>query len=236
VVNHLMQIVAACAMEQPAGRDARSLKDAMFSVFSAMPKADPAKYVRGQYEGYRKIKGVAKGSSTETFAAMRLEIDNWRWSGVPFFIRTGKLMPLTQWELRLVFKEPPRLGYAMRDKQRPPSDELVVRLHPTTGIRLLVDAQRSDSADPEQINLDMEFAEQGGEGPTPYEVLLHAAMVGNSTRFTRQDNIEETWRICGPLIKKPPRIQPYKPGSWGPKSADRLVKEFGGWRDPWTGS
>ena len=112
----------------------------------------------------------------------------------------------------------------------------MVRLHPTTGIRLLVDAQRSDSTDPEQINLDMEFAEQGGEGPTPYEVLLHAAMVGNSTRFTRQDNIEETWRICGPLIEKPPRIQPYKPGSWGPKSADRLVKEFGGWREPWTGS
>jgi glucose-6-phosphate 1-dehydrogenase len=236
VVNHLMQIVAACAMEQPAGRDARSLKDAMFAVFSAMPKADPKQYVRGQYEGYRKIKGVAKGSSTETFAAMRLEIDNWRWSGVPFFIRTGKLMPVTQWELRLVFKEPPRLGYAMRGRQRPPSDELVIRLHPTTGIRLLVDAQRSDSATPEQINLDMEFAEQGGEGPTPYEVLLQAAMVGNSTRFTRQDNIEETWRICGPLIQKPPRIQPYKPGSWGPKAADRLIKEFGGWRDPWTGS
>ena len=90
VVNHLMQIVAACAMEQPAGRDARSLKDAMFAVFSAMPKADPKQYVRGQYEGYRKIKGVAKDSSTETFAAMRLEIDNWRWTGVPFFIRTGK--------------------------------------------------------------------------------------------------------------------------------------------------
>jgi glucose-6-phosphate 1-dehydrogenase len=236
VVNHLMQIVAACAMEQPAGRDARSLKDAMFAVFSAMPQADPKQYVRGQYEGYRKIKGVAKGSSTETFAAMGLEIDNWRWSGVPFFIRTGKLMPVTQWELRLVFKDPPRLGYGTRDKQRPSPDELVVRLHPTTGIRLLVDAQRSDSADPEQINLDLEFAGQGGEGPTPYEVLLHAAMLGNSTRFTRQDNIEETWRICGPLIEKPPRIQPYKPGSWGPRAADRLVKEFGGWRDPWVGS
>jgi glucose-6-phosphate 1-dehydrogenase len=236
VVNHLMQIVAACAMEQPAGRDARSLKDAMFSVFSAMPQADPKQYVRGQYEGYRKIKGVAKDSRTETFAAMRLEIDNWRWSGVPFFIRTGKLLPVEQWELRLIFKEPPRLGYGSRHRQRPEPDELVVRLHPTTGVRLLVDAQRSDAADPEQINLDMEFAEQGGEGPTPYEVLLHAAMLGNSTRFTRQDNIEETWRICGPLLEKPPRILPYRQGSWGPKAADRLVKEFGGWRDPWTGS
>jgi glucose-6-phosphate 1-dehydrogenase len=236
VVNHLMQIVAACGMEQPAGRDERSLKDAMFAVFSAMPKADPKQYVRGQHEGYRKIKGCANNSTTETFAAMRFEIDNWRWSGVPFFIRTGKLLPVEQWELRLVFKEPPRLGYGSRDRQRPAPDELVIRLHPTTGIRLLVDAQRSDSADPEQVNLDMEFAEQGGEGPTPYEVLLHAAMIGDSTRFTRQDNIEETWRICGPLLEKPPRVLPYKPGTWGPKAADRLVKDFGGWREPWTGS
>jgi glucose-6-phosphate 1-dehydrogenase len=82
---------------------------------------------------------------------------------------------------------------------------------------------------PEQINLDMEFAQQGGEGPTPYEVRLHAAMNGDSTRFTQQDNIEETWRVCGPLIQKPPRVHPYKPGSWGPKAADRLVAEFGGW-------
>ena len=236
VVNHLMQVVAAAAMEQPAGRGARALKDAMFGVFSAMPEGDPKQYVRGQYDGYRRIKGVAKDSRTETFAAMRFEIDNWRWTGVPFFIRTGKELPVEQWELRLIFKEPPRLGYGSRERKRPPPDELVVRLHPTTGIRLLVDAQRGDSADPEQINLDMEFAAQGGEGPTPYEVLLHAAMVGNSTRFTRQDNIEETWRICGPLIEKPPRVQPYKRGSWGPNAADRLVKEFGGWRDPWTGS
>jgi glucose-6-phosphate 1-dehydrogenase len=236
VVNHLMQVVAACAMEQPASRDERSLKDAMFAVFSAMPKADPKQYVRGQHEGYRRIDGCANNSTTETFAAMRFEIDNWRWSGVPFFIRTGKLLPVEQWELRLVFKEPPRLGYGSRDRQRPEPDELVIRLHPTTGIRLQVDAQRSDSATPEQVDLDMEFAEQGGEGPAPYEVLLHAAMIGNSTRFTRQDNIEETWRICGPLLEKPPRILPYEPGTWGPKAADRLVKDYGGWRDPWTGS
>ena len=100
----------------------------------------------------------------------------------------------------------------------------------------MVDAQRSDETGPEQINLDMEFAQEGGEGPTPYEVLLHAAMVGNSARFTRQDNIEETWRVCGSLIEKPPRVHPYKPGSWGPKTADRLVKDYGGWREPWTGS
>jgi glucose-6-phosphate 1-dehydrogenase len=235
VVNHLMQVVAACAMDAPASRDARSLKDAMFAVFSAMPKGDPKQYVRGQHEGYRRIKGVAKDSKTETYAAMRFEIDNWRWTGVPFFIRTGKLLPVTQTELRLIFKEPPRLGYATRG-MAPAPDQLVIRMDPVTGIRLLVDAQRSDDRRPEQISLDMEFAQQGGEGPTPYEVLLHAAMIGDSTRFTRQDNIEETWRVCGPLIRKPPRVHPYKPGSWGPKAAERLVSQFGGWHGPWVAS
>jgi glucose-6-phosphate 1-dehydrogenase len=234
VVNHLMQVVAATAMEAPASRDARALKDAMFGVFSAMPKGDPKQYIRGQYEGYRRVKGVKKNSSTETFVAASFEVDNWRWTGVPFLIRTGKELPVTQWELRLIFKEPPRLGYASRDWQGPPPDELVVRLYPTTGIRLLVAAQRSHTDAPEQINLDMEFASQGGEGPEPYEVLLHAALLGNSTRFTRQDNVEETWRICAPLLEKPPRILPYKRGTWGPKAADRLVKDFG-WRGPWVG-
>jgi glucose-6-phosphate 1-dehydrogenase len=233
VVNHLMQVIAATAMEPPARRDARALKDAMFGVFSAMPQADPRQYVRGQYDGYRKIKGVDKNSTTETFVAARFEIDNWRWSGVPFFIRTGKLMPATEWELRIIFKEPPRLGYGSRGSMRPGPAQLVVRLYPTTGIRLLAHAQRSEAAGPEPITLDMEFAEQGGEGPEPYEVLLHAAMLGSSGRFTRQDNIEETWRICAPLIEKPPRIQRYEPGTWGPKAADRLVKEYGGWHGPW---
>ena len=180
VVNHLMQVLAAAAMDPPARQDARALKDAMFGVFAAMPKADPKQCVRGQYQGYRSIKGVAKDSKTETFAAMRFEIDNWRWTGVPFFIRTGKELPVDQWELRLIFREPPRLGYRA-NRRRPEPDQLVVRLHPTTGIRVLVDAQRSDDTRPEQINLDMEFAEEGGEGPTPYEVLLHAAMIGDSS-------------------------------------------------------
>ena len=111
VVNHLMQVVAAAAMEPPGARDAASLKNSIVSVFQAMPAADPAHYVRGQYDGYRDTDGVAADSQTETYAALRLEIDNWRWSGVPFFIRTGKHLAITQTELRLVFDEPPRLGF-----------------------------------------------------------------------------------------------------------------------------
>jgi len=236
VVNHIMQVVAAAAMEPPAGRDANTLKNAVVSVFQAMPAADPAQYVRGQYEGYRDIDGVAADSSTETYAALQLEIDNWRWSGVPFFIRTGKCLPLTQTELRLVFKEPPRLGFQVDPSRRPKPDQLVVRLDPTTGIRLLVDAKRADAATPEQISLDMEFAEQGGEGATPYEVLLHAAMQGDSTRFTRQDSVEETWRVMQPLLDTPPPVHPYQKGSWGPDAAADLVARYGGWHGPWEGS
>ena len=200
VVNHLMQVVSAAAMEPPSGGDPQTIKDAQVAVFRAVAAADPTHYVRGQYEGYLGINGVATDSATETYAALRLDIDNWRWSGVPFFIRTGKRLPVTQTELRLVFKEPPRLGFGFQTDRRPEPNQLVVKLDPSTGIRLKVDARRADAAGPEAINLDMEFAAEGGEGATPYEVLLQAAIVGQSTRFTRQDGVEEAWRIMQPLL------------------------------------
>jgi glucose-6-phosphate 1-dehydrogenase len=235
VVNHLMQVVAAAAVEPPAGRDAATIKDAVHTLFAAIPDADPAAYVRGQHDGYRTIAGVAPDSTTETYAALRLEIDNWRWSDVPFYIRTGKLMPVTQTELRLVFRKPPRLGFheAVR---RPEPSQLVIKLDPSTGVRMLIEAQHADAPEPEQITLDMEFASEGGEGATPYEVLLQAAMNGNSTRFARQDSVEETWRVMQPLLAAPPPVQPYAPGSWGPEAADALVASDGGWRGPWVAS
>jgi glucose-6-phosphate 1-dehydrogenase len=234
VVNHMMQVVAASAMEPPAGGDLASLKDAMFAVFRAMADADPARYVRGQYDGYRSIEGVAADSATETYAALRLEIDNWRWSGVPFFLRTGKCLPVTQTELRVVFKDPPRLGFWSAREFQPEPSQMVVKLDPSTGIRLRVEAQRGDRPKPEEVHLDMEFAQEGGEGATPYEVLLHAAMVGQSARFTRQDSVEEAWRVLQPLLDAPPPVQPYTKGSWGPSAADRLVASYGGWRGPWV--
>jgi glucose-6-phosphate 1-dehydrogenase len=228
VVNHLMQVVGATAMEPPAGGDPETLKDGMVALFRAVRAADPAHYVRGQYDGYREIDGVAADSTTETYAALRLEIDNWRWSGVPFFIRTGKRLPATQTEVRLVFRHPPRLGFGV-------PDQFVLKLDPSTGVQVQLDARRGDSAAPKAapITLDMEFAEEGGEAPTPYEVLLHAAMVGQSTRFTRQDGVEETWRIMQPLLDDPPPVHPYAPGSWGPEAADALVAGHGRWHGPW---
>jgi glucose-6-phosphate 1-dehydrogenase len=230
VVNHLMQVVSLCAMEAPARGDPQTIKDAQVALFRAVRAADPAHYVRGQYDGYLSIDGVAPDSTTETYAALRLEIENWRWAGVPFFIRTGKRLPATQTELRLVFKHPPRLGFAAFDREMQPN-QLVVKLDPSTGIRLELEAHRADGAG--TIALDMEFAEAGGEGPTPYEVLLHAALVGETIRFTRQDAVEETWRVMQPLLDAPPPVHTYAPGSWGPEAANDLLAGSGAWHEPW---
>jgi glucose-6-phosphate 1-dehydrogenase len=232
VVNHLMQVLAAAAMEAPAGGDPETLKDAQLAIFRAVQTADPSHYVRGQYDGYLDVEGVAPDSSTETYAALRLDIDNWRWSGVPFFIRTGKRLAATQTELRLVYKHAPRLGFGLAG-ERPVPNQMVVRLDPSTGIQVKVGARRADARGPEPVTMDVSFAEQGGEGPTPYEILLHAALVGQTVRFTRQDGVEEQWRIMQPLLDAPPPVHPYAQGSMGPAAADDLVHEFGGWYEPW---
>jgi glucose-6-phosphate 1-dehydrogenase len=236
VVNHLMQVVAATAMELPSRRHPSAIKNAQVELFHALADADPKHYVRGQYDGYLDIEGVAPDSTTETYAALQLEIENWRWAGVPFFIRTGKRLPATQTELRLVFKHAPKLSFGLRHGSTPMPNQLVVRLDPSTGLRLVVNAHRADVEGTSAIELDMEFAEEGGEGPTPYEVLLHAAMLGDSTRFTRQDGVEEQWRIMQPLLEARPAVQPYAPGSWGPEAAEKLVAGHGGWYGPWVAS
>ena len=236
VVNHMMQVVAASAMEVPAAGDADMLKDALFAVFRAMPAADPAHYVRGQYEGYRTIDGVAPDSTTETYAALRLEIDNWRWSGVPFFLRTGKCLPVTQTELRVVFRRPPRLGFVgwSRTPEPATSWSSSSTRRPASGCWSTRSA--IEAVEPEQITLDMEFAEEGGEGPTPYEVLLHAALIGDSEAVHPAGPVEECWRVMQPLLDSPPPVHPYAKGSWGPEAADELLAGYGRWHEPWVAS
>ena len=236
VVNHLMQVLAHTAMEAPATRNPDVIKDAKLAVFQSMPEVDPADYVRGQYDGYRDIEGVAARSTTETFAALKLEIRNPRWHGVPFFIRAGKRLPVTQTELRAVFREMPIPGFLPSGHRPPAPSQLVIKIDRGAGVRIILDARRADSAVPKEIELDMEFADEGGEGPTPYEVLLNDALRGDSTHFTRQDTVEETWRIVRRLIEEPPRVRPYKPGSWGPEEADTLLGDHGPWRGPWITS
>jgi glucose-6-phosphate 1-dehydrogenase len=233
VVNHLMQLLATAAMEPPAGSDPESIKDAKAQVFTAMPAADPGHYVRGQYEGYRDIEGVAEGSDTETFCALRLGVESWRWSGVPFFIRTGKRLPVTQTELRVVFSQPPRLPFLGSTHSHREPSQVVIKVDPGTGVRIVLDAHRADRSGPAPIELDMEFAQEGGEDPTPYEVLLHAAILGDSTHFTREDGVEESWRVVQPLLDDPGQVHSYTPGTWGPEQADGLIAPAGGWRGPW---
>ena len=233
VGNHLLQLLAAAAMEPPSGRDPDTVKDAKQTVFRAIDRARPSHCVRGQYAGYREIDGVAPDSQTETYAALRLSIENWRWSGVPFFIRTGKRLPAKQTELRLIFRTPPRLHFVSPSHRAPPPAQLVVKVDPSTGVRMILDAHRADVPGPAPIELDVEFAQEGGEDPTPYEVLLHAALVGDSTHFTRQDMVEEGWRIIQPLLDDPPAIDTYEPGTWGPEAADKLTAPYGGWQGPW---
>jgi glucose-6-phosphate 1-dehydrogenase len=233
VVDHLMQVVAAVAMEPPAGADEATLKDAAFAVLRSMGDADPAHCARGQYEGYRDLPGVAVGSSTETYVALRLEIDNWRWSGVPFFIRAGKHLPVTQTEVRLVFRRPPPLRFGRSAQRRPEPDQLVVKLDPTTGVRVQLDARRA-AHEPEAVTLDTGFEEEGGEAPGPYEVLLADAMEGDGSRFARQDAVLEAWRVIQPLLDDPPPLQSYPKASWGPQSAAAVVAGDGRWYTPWV--
>ena len=233
VQNHLLQVLSLVAMEPPTGHGVDVINNRKRDVFHAMAEADPSRYVRGKYRGYLDVDGVAPGSQTETYCAMRLEIDNWRWSGVPFFIRAGKALPVTVTEVRVVFKTTPWLGFVPKDAPRPEANQLVLRIGPKPGARLRMQAKDAEKLALRSVQLDMEFASMGGEGPTPYEVLLEAAMHGNPSSFARQDAVEETWRVVQPLLDSPPPVEVYEPGTWGPASAEELTRDYGGWRSPW---
>src|SRR5262249_42965645 len=143
-------------------------------------------------------------------------------------------LPVTQTEFRLIFHHPPRLGVVLRGRREPDADQLVVRLDPSAGLRIQLEARDQNSDEPETVFLDRELGREGRTAATPYEVLLHAAMVGNSTRFGRQDGVEQHWRIMAPLLAAPPPIQPYAPGTWGPAAAEWLLEGSGRWHEPWT--
>ena len=232
VQNHLMQVLAMVAMEPPARSDLDSLSNRKRDVFAAMPAASADHYVRGQYDGYDRVTGVAAGSATETFSAMRLEVDNWRWSGVPFFIRAGKSLPLSQTEVRLVFRAAPSLGFSPSGESVDPN-QIVLLIDPRAGARWVLHAKRADGPGLRPIDLDVDFGTDGERVPAPYEELLHAAMLGDQSHFSREDSVEETWRILDPLLDLPGRPSPYAPGSWGPAAAEHLTAEFGGWHQPW---
>jgi glucose-6-phosphate 1-dehydrogenase len=232
VQNHLLQALAVVAMEPPVGADADALRNRKLEVFKAIPDADPAHYVRGQYDGYLDVHGVTPDSTTETFVALRLEVDNWRWSGVPFFIRAGKRLPETVTEVRLVLKRPPPLRFLPTQVQPEPNC-LVLRIQPDAGLRVEMQAKAATRWAPQAVDLEMSFAEELGQPPEPYERLLDDALRGDPTLFTREDTVEETWRIVQPLLDRPPPIEVYPVGSWGPQGSDQVIRGYGRWYHPW---
>ncbi|HET7664940.1 MAG TPA: glucose-6-phosphate dehydrogenase [Mycobacterium sp.] len=233
VQNHLLQLIGLFAAEPPSVADANGLRDKRAEVFRAIPSIDPAHYVRGQYDGYLSVKGVRPDSQTETFAALRLEIDNWRWSGVPFFLRAGKALPVRATEIRVIFKRPPKLAIT---SLTPDPNELVLRIDPNPGTDMIVQAKEPGANRTRSVDLSLIFAEELGEAPEPYERLLSDAMRGDSSQFAREDGVEETWRIVQPLLDEPPPVQPYEVSSWGPPAAAKLLSGHPKWREPWLES
>jgi glucose-6-phosphate 1-dehydrogenase len=231
VQNHLLQLVGLLASEPPILTDADGLRDKRVEVFRSIPDADPRHYVRGQYDGYRSVPGVAPDSQTETFAALRLEIHNWRWSGVPFFIRTGKSLPVRATEMRVIFKRPPHLPVATNTKPEP--NEFILRIDPDPAADLTVQAKVPGAQSTRTVDLSLIFSEELGDAPEPYERLLGDALRGDPSLFIREDAVEETWRIVEPLLDAPPPVESYAPGSWGPASSDRLLAGYPSWRSPW---
>ena len=230
VQNHLLQVLAGVAMEPPVGPSADDLNDKKADVLRAIPAVDPDRCVRGQYRGYTDVDGVAKRSATETFVALRVEIDNWRWAGVPIFLRAGKAMTERVTEVRLFTHRVPSLAF-LPDHRRAEPNQIVLRIDPDPGLRLQLTAIDGDRW--RNLHLDSSFMQDLGEPITPYERLLHGGLTGNHQLFAREDGIEETWRIVQPLLDKPGKLHPYEPGSWGPDAARELLRGHRGWQQPW---
>ena len=230
VQNHLLQVLAGVAMEPPVGPSADDLNDKKADVLRSIPALDPARSVRGQYNGYTDTGGGAKDSETETFVAMRVEIDNWRWAGVPIFLRAGKALAERVTEVRLFTHHVPSLAF-LADRRRAEANQIVLRIDPDPGLRMQLTAINGDRW--RDLHLDSSFMQDLGEPLLPYERLLHGALTGDHQLFAREDGIEETWRIVQPLLDHPGEIHHYEPGSWGPEAARELLRGHRGWQQPW---
>jgi glucose-6-phosphate 1-dehydrogenase len=231
IENHLFQVVALLAMEPPAGRDFGSVHNEKAKVIKAMRPLKPDDLVRGQYAGYRTEPDVAKASDVETFCALRLFIDSWRWEGVPWYLRSGKHLPCTATEILVELKPPPQRLFADAIPLTGRSNYLRFRLSPSSAVAL---AARVKLAGQDFVGEQRELyllEEQAGEA-TPYERLLGDAIVGDGALFTREDAVEAAWAVVEPVLKTHQRAHPYKRGSWGPKAADAIVAAHGGWHNP----
>jgi glucose-6-phosphate 1-dehydrogenase len=230
--NHLLQVVSYLAMEPPTAADAESLRDEKVRVLKAIAPVDPNNLVRGQYVGYLDEPGVAPKSQTETYGALRLDIESWRWAGVPWFVRFGKALPCTALEAVVTFQSPPRMLFEEAGHQ-PHANELIFRLSSNDGVAVRLQAkQPGEKLTTHPIDLDVSFGAALGERQDAYERLIGDAIDGNPARFARQDMVEQAWRVVDPVLKAPTPVHPYFRDSWGPAEADRLVAGLAVWQVP----
>ena len=228
VQNHLMQVLSNIAMEPPPGDALENLRDERVKVLKSIAPIGPDDVVRGQFAGYQSVPGVKHGSTTETFVAFRLKINSWRWQGVPFFIRSGKVLPITATEVIAKLKRPP----AIFAKYEPVANYIRFRLSPTPVIAI-GSSIKEDGEELTGCPIEL-VADQacGSANLLPYEELLGDAMLGNQTWFARQDYVEQAWQVLDPVLKNPPAVHVYEPGTWGPTEAAALTAGHGGWSDP----
>jgi glucose-6-phosphate 1-dehydrogenase len=228
VQNHLFQVLTNLAMEPPVRTDSESIRDEKVKVLKAMPPLDPANLVRGQFRGYRKEAGVAPDSKVETFAALRLEVDSWRWKGVPFYIRAGKCLPVTCTEVVVRLRQPPTMyeGFDLKPNycRLRVSPDVTIAI----GANVIAPGQETVSACAEMLASSHPRADE----MDAYERVLGDAMEGDPTLFAREDYVEEAWRIVDPALRARTPISEYEPSTWGPKDVDQKVSPAGGWQNP----
>jgi glucose-6-phosphate 1-dehydrogenase len=231
--NHLLQVVALLAMEPPVSADERALRDEKVRLWRQIKAINPDHVVRGQYRGYTDELGVDAGSDTETYAAVQMEIESWRWAGVPWLIRAGKNLPVTATEATITFTAPPRLLFSPGGKARPTPNRLRFRLGQDDGVTLQLQAKRpGEDLSTRDIDLEVDYESVFPHRQEAYQRLLEDAMEGDHRRFGRSDGVEEQWRIVQPALDNPEPVELYHRGTWGPSAAESLAATVGGWIEP----
>jgi glucose-6-phosphate 1-dehydrogenase len=220
-------------MEPPAGSDEGSLRDERVKLFRQIRTLDPNDVVRGQYRGYLGEAGVDPRSDVETYAAIHLEIDSWRWAGVPWLIRTGKHLPVTSTEAIVEFNAPPRLLFSPPGSRPPHPNHLRFRLGKEDGVMLHLQTKApGDELTSRPVDLEVSFDQVFGHRQEAYQRLLEDAMAGDARRFGRADALDEQWRIVEEIVDDPSPVVPYRKGTWGPSEAEALAAGVGGWHEP----
>ncbi len=228
VQNHLFQVLSNLAMEPPVRTDSESIRDEKVKVLKAIPALSANDVVRGQFRGYRSENGVAADSKVETFIALRLQIDSWRWQGVPFYIRAGKSLPVTCTEVVVRLRRPPPVYQGMQVDSNYCRFRISPEVTLAIGANVIAPGEETVSQTAEMVGTQLPRADE----MDAYERVLGDAMHGDRTLFAREDYVEEAWRIVDPLVKDAPPVHEYEPGTWGPKEVDSRVAPPGGWQDP----